>query len=121
MDRNFVNEVEGMIKKFPVLIFAKSYCKHCSRTKRDIESYARENNIDLEIVIIELDVHPDGPSFIRALSTMSTLKTVPQVYVTGYLVGGGDDTRYAIRDGTITNRLIRYRADALNTNAQLGS
>ena len=103
---DFEDEVRRIIAKFPLVIFSKSHCLHCATTKRELETHTVQEDIHVNIYVVELDEHPDGEAMQRALRRMSNLRTVPSVYVTGEHIGGGEQTRQAISNGTIRDRLM---------------
>jgi glutaredoxin 3 len=54
---------------------------------------------------IELDMRDDGPSIQSALASLTGRSTVPNVFVGGKSIGGGDDTAAAHRSGSLRKAL----------------
>lgn len=102
--------VDNAITAFPIVIFSKSYCPHCSKTKDAIAHYFELENINVQPCIIELDLDPDGDDILTALREKSGQATVPNVYVAGIHIGGSDETLAAISTRTLMNPLHRTMA-----------
>ena len=86
--------VEMYIHNSEVMIFAKSYCPYCKRTRRLFDQIMRENaNLDVIVNIVDLDSMEgqDGPLIQKALFELTGQRTVPNVFVGGKHVGGNDD------------------------------
>lgn len=65
-------------------VYSKTYCPYCSQVK----SLFTKLNIPAKVV--ELDQLEDGDDVQSALQEVSGMRTVPQVFVGGKLVGGCD-------------------------------
>lgn len=87
-------------KTNPCIIYSKTFCPFCSDVK---DLFEKQLKIDAKI--IELDTLADGDDVQAALSEVSGMRTVPQVFVGGELVGGCDDTLAAYRSGTLEKLL----------------
>jgi len=87
-------------KTNPCIVYSKTYCPYCSDVK---DLFEKQLKIDAKI--IELDTLADGDDVQAALSEVSGMRTVPQVFVGGELVGGCDDTLAAYRSGTLEKLL----------------
>ena len=67
-----------------VLIYSKSWCPYSQRAKRIFDE------LDTEYVAVELDQIEDGAKVQDALASITGIRTVPQVFVGGKLIGGHD-------------------------------
>lgn len=65
-------------------VYSKTYCPFCSQVK----SLFTKLNVPAKVV--ELDQLEDGDDVQSALQEVSGMRTVPQVFVGGKLVGGCD-------------------------------
>ncbi|CAM9197925.1 unnamed protein product, partial [Ectocarpus fasciculatus] len=72
-----------------VVIFSKSYCPFCKRTKKLFE------NLHIEYKAFELDEMTEGADIQRLLLSKTGQRTVPNVFVSGQHLGGNDDTARA--------------------------
>lgn len=88
-------------KENPCIVYSKTYCPYCSDVK---DLFEKQLKVDAKI--IELDTLADGDDVQAALSEVSGMRTVPQVFVGGELIGGCDDTLAAYRSGTL-EKLLR--------------
>lgn len=86
-------------KANPCIVYSKTYCPYCS----DVKDLMKQLNVDAKI--IELDTIADGDDVQAALMEVSGMRTVPQVFVGGELIGGCDDTLAAYRSGTLEKLL----------------
>ena len=67
-----------------VLIYSKSWCPYSQRAKRIFDE------LDTKYVAVELDQIEDGAKVQDALASITGIRTVPQVFVGGKLIGGHD-------------------------------
>lgn len=71
-----------------VIIFSKTYCPHSKRAKDILLS---KYSIVPAPFVVELDQHPIGAQLQAKLAEMTGRKTVPNVFINGKSIGGGDD------------------------------
>ena len=83
----------------PVMVYSKTYCPFCSEVK---SMFAK---MDVAAKVVELDTLADGDDVQAALQGVSGMRTVPQVFVGGTLVGGCDDTLSAYKNGNLMEML----------------
>ena len=69
-----------------VQVYSKSYCPFCMEVKSLMKQ------LDVPAKIVELDELADGDDIQDALVEISGMRTVPQVFIGGKLVGGCDGT-----------------------------
>ncbi|GAB5037636.1 glutaredoxin [Nannochloropsis oceanica] len=78
--------ISDAIKK-PVMVFSKSTCPFCKKAKATLIAEGAK------FEVIELDQRDDGPAIQAALAATTGRRTVPNVFVGGKSIGGGDDTK----------------------------
>ncbi|CAG9466627.1 unnamed protein product [Pedinophyceae sp. YPF-701] len=83
----------------PVVVYSKTYCPFCTRVKSLLQE------MGVKPIVIELDVIPDGDTVQATLAGVSGMRTVPQVFIGGELVGGCDDTVAAKTSGRLEGLL----------------
>lgn len=88
------------IEKNKVVIFSKSYCPYCTKTK-DLFSGLKVDGT----VIFELDNMDNGADIQAALLDMTGQRTVPNVFIKGKHVGGNDDVQGANKSGKLKELL----------------
>jgi glutaredoxin 3 len=81
-----------------VVVFAKSWCKHCAATK---ELLGGDEFKDIDIAIHDLDKMEDGPAMQKAMENKVGTKSVPCIYIDGTYLGGNDKLQEAYKEGTI--------------------
>eukprot|EP00890_Picochlorum_soloecismus_P004977 jgi/Picsp_1/5480/NSC_02839-R1_glutaredoxin type i len=91
--------VKSKNQENPVMVYSKTYCPYCSQVK----SLFTKLNVPAKVV--ELDQLEDGDDVQSALQEVSGMRTVPQVFVGGKLVGGCDDTLAAYKSGSLGSML----------------
>ena len=71
-----------------MVIFSKTYCPYSKRAKKLLlEKYS----IKPAPVIVELDEEEKGPQLQGALAELTGRRTVPNIVVNGYSLGGADE------------------------------
>ncbi|KAL4785096.1 thioredoxin-like protein [Aspergillus varians] len=81
-------ELNGILKRSPIIIFSKSYCPFSKKAKTILlERYS----IVPTPFVVELDQHPLGSQLQSLLGENTGRRTVPNVLVNGRSIGGGDD------------------------------
>ncbi|XP_010416678.1 PREDICTED: glutaredoxin-C3 [Camelina sativa] len=91
--------VQNAILSNKIVIFSKSYCPYCLRSKR-IFSQLKE-----EPFVVELDLREDGDQIQYELLEFVGRRTVPQVFVNGKHIGGSDDLGDALENGQLQKLL----------------
>jgi glutaredoxin 3 len=88
------------IESNDVVVFSKSYCPFCIKTKDLFDS------MGVKYAVHELDkIGDDGPELQMALFKMTGQKSVPNVFVKGQHIGGNDDTQAAAKAGKLQEML----------------
>lgn len=91
--------INTLIKQNDVVVFSKSYCPFCAKTK------ALFQDMNVNAKVLELDLMTDGDVYQSELLTMTGQKTVPNVFVKGTHLGGNDDTQKARASGKLAELL----------------
>merc|ERR1719343_168071 len=92
--------VESEIQTNDVVVFSKSYCPFCTKTKELFTS------MNVEFTVHELDeMGDDGPELQMSLFKKTNQKSVPNVFIKQQHVGGNDDTQAAAKEGKIQELL----------------
>ena len=76
--------IKSLNAEHKVVIYSKSWCPFCSEVKRVFE------NLETTYLAVELDEIEEGQDIQDALLDMTGMRTVPQVFVSGTLIGGCD-------------------------------
>lgn len=82
-----------------VIVFSKSYCPYCTKTKELFQS------LKVNAKIYELDTMNNGDDIQLALQEMTGQRTVPNVFISGKHIGGNDKTQEANSNGTLQTLL----------------
>mmetsp|Transcript_25656 Transcript_25656/g.70603 ORF Transcript_25656/g.70603 Transcript_25656/m.70603 type:complete len:137 (-) Transcript_25656:3024-3434(-) len=92
--------VDAEIESNDVVVFSKSYCPFCTKTKELF------NEMGVEYAVHELDQMGDqGPELQMALFQKTEQKSVPNVFVKQQHIGGNDDTQAAAKAGKLQELL----------------
>ena len=73
-----------------VEIYTKSYCGYCKRAKKLLN--------ELEVEFVEHELDNDEERF-EKLKEQTGVPTVPQIFVNGKFIGGGDDLAAIVESG----------------------
>jgi glutaredoxin 3 len=76
--------------------------QYCTKAKRVLDKYA---SAGLSYKVIELDAVKNGGAIQSALAEITGQRTVPNVFIGGKSIGGGDETAAADRSGTLSKKL----------------
>ena len=80
--------IKELILGSAVVLFSKSYCPFCTKTKALFAEIGAQ-----EVCSIELDKDKDGPAIQAALLEVTGQRTVPNIFVGGRHIGGNDDAQ----------------------------
>ncbi|KAI9699012.1 MAG: hypothetical protein M1836_003201 [Candelina mexicana] len=101
-EREVDNELNGILKRSPIIIFSKTYCPYSKKAKRILLE-------KLKIVpppfVVELDEHPLGIGLQFALQKSTGRQTVPNVLINGKSIGGGDDIEDLDEGGLLVEKI----------------
>jgi len=91
--------IKSEIASNDIMVFSKSYCPYCTKTKELFQS------LGLEYCALELDNVENGVDIQAALLDMTGQRTVPNVFIKGTHLGGNDDTQSAAKTGRLDQLL----------------
>ncbi|KAJ7672194.1 thioredoxin-like protein [Mycena polygramma] len=89
--------VDRAIEEKKIVIFSKSWCPYCAKTKA---LFAQEFPEE-EPHVLELDKRDDGDAIQDYLAEKTNQRSVPNVFVKGQHVGGNDKTQLAFKEGKL--------------------
>lgn len=102
--------ISAILSAYPVVVFSKKWCPYC---KKALEALARagisEDTHDT-ILVIDLSDHHDSASVQETLQKMTGRRTVPNVFIGGKSIGGGDETAAFQQDGKLVAMLKKAGA-----------
>ena len=75
----------------------------CVKAKRVLDAFKSSG---LDYKVIELDQRRDGSQIQSALAAVTGQRTVPNVFVNGKSIGGGDETAYLHSSGKLRELLV---------------
>ena len=82
-----------------VVIFSKSYCPFCTKTKELFE------DLKVDAKVYELNQMDDGADIQDALLDITGQRTVPNVFIKGEHMGGNDACQAAAKAGSLQEKL----------------
>lgn len=91
--------VEEAVKAKDVVIFSKSWCPFCAKTK---ELFSK---LEVDSDIYELDKVDGGADIQAELKEITGQTTVPNVFIKGQHLGGNDDVQDANASGKLAELL----------------
>jgi glutaredoxin 3 len=88
------------------MIFAKSYCPYCKRTKMTFDKVLKELGFDEDTLtydVVELDQLPGGDGVLIQdhLYDLTDQRTVPNIFIAGMHIGGNSDIEDLLYDGEL--------------------
>ncbi|KAH9469328.1 hypothetical protein Pst134EA_009850 [Puccinia striiformis f. sp. tritici] len=86
--------IDSLISSNKVMIFSKSYCPYCERSKRFLsDKLDTIQNKEIKIKSLELDLEPNGTIIQNLLSKRLNKEkiSVPQIFINSQHIGGCDD------------------------------
>jgi glutaredoxin 3 len=87
--------VQAQIAASPVVVYSKSYCPYCARTKTLL------TELGATFAVVELDEVAGGSEQQDALEELTGQSTVPNVFVGGKSIGGNSDVRKLHKAGNL--------------------
>jgi len=100
--------IEQLVNTHEVMIFSKSYCPWCKRTKQLFEE------MGIEFHALELDqIGEIGKQIQTQLAEVTGQRTVPNVWIKGKFIGGFDVTQRLKDEGQLLKLLNREAKEDL--------
>uniref|UniRef100_A0A915JV59 Glutaredoxin domain-containing protein n=1 Tax=Romanomermis culicivorax TaxID=13658 RepID=A0A915JV59_ROMCU len=78
------NQASRVITTNSMVIYAKSWCRYCQSVKRALDARYK----DYKFAYVDSDLQFGGDEIHHAASLKSNMRTVPQIWVCGHLLGG---------------------------------
>lgn len=101
------DHIEELIRKYPVMVFSKSYCPYSKKAKDILSKYSLGENYH----VLELDKIPSKTDqYQDELGKLTGARTVPRVFINGKCIGGGDDTSALEKKGDLQRLLKEAKA-----------
>ncbi|KAI9829826.1 MAG: hypothetical protein M1826_005403 [Phylliscum demangeonii] len=97
-------ELGQILKRSPIIIFSKSYCRFSKRAKAILLA---KYHIVPPPFVVELDEHPLGAALQNELHRRTGRRTVPNVLISGKTIGGGDEVASLDAKGELVDTLRR--------------
>ncbi|CEP12404.1 hypothetical protein [Parasitella parasitica] len=88
--------IQFMLRKYPVVLYSKSYCPYCMAAKQLVSKYCEH------IEVIEVDRQRDGNEIQDALIELTGQRTFPNLFKHGKSLGGFDRLSALDREGKLT-------------------
>lgn len=95
-------ELNGILKKGPIIVFSKSYCPFSAKAKKIL---LKKYTIVPEPYVVELDQHPLGSGLQAHLAKSTGRRTVPNVLINGKSIGGGDEVEALDTSGALIEKV----------------
>jgi len=91
--------VKAEIAAHDVVVFSKSSCPFCKKTKKLLE------DLNVDATVYELNQMDDGADIQDALLELSGQRTVPNVFIKGEHIGGNSDVQAEFKAGTLQTKI----------------
>lgn len=98
--------IDGIVKSNDVVVFGKTFCPYCKSAKAAIAASGAKVDGFAGPTVIELDEHEFGAEIQEKLAEKTGRRSVPNVFVGGVNVGGGDDTA-GLNESGVLAQMIR--------------
>jgi glutaredoxin 3 len=97
--RRAFSSLAQIIETHPVLVFSKTYCPYCSGAKSLLEA------MEVQPHVVELDVDHQGPTIHSELESLTSQRTVPNIFIGGKHLGGFDALKAGLTSGSVQIKL----------------
>ena len=101
--------IKSIVGKHPVVVFSKQWCPYC---KKALEALSRAGLPEGSetLLVIDLTKRSNTIEIQSTLQQMTGRRTVPNVFVGGISIGGGDETHSLQQDGKLVHMLKKAKA-----------
>jgi thioredoxin reductase (NADPH) len=96
-----------LVHKYPVVVFSKSWCPYC---KKALEALAVEGVTGEPFLLVVNLEQREAQDIQTTLANMTGRRTVPNVFVGGTSIGGGDETVSLQQRGVLHSLLLNANA-----------
>ena len=97
-------DIKRTIKKNPLVLFGLSYCPYCHKAKKLLAPY--------KPVVKDIDLDRNANGTRKALKKISGMKTFPQIFLKGRLLGGYEETSRKIQTRKVKKSLESLKPSA---------
>ena len=94
--------IQKEIKETPVLLYAKSTCGFCRRSRQLLKI------ANVSPRVIEIDKMDEGPEIQKILTAQTGLSTVPNIFIWGEFIGGADALLKLYSNGVLRQKLLQH-------------
>ena len=106
-DLSVSDHIQQLVKKYPVMVFSKSYCPYSKKAKNTLSKYKLGDHYH----VLELDqLSSKTDQYQDELGKITGARTVPRVFINGKFIGGGDDTAALDKSGDLEKLLREAKA-----------
>lgn len=106
--------ITSIVQRYPVVVFSKSWCPYCRKALEALALAGVENPH-----IIDVSQQPRINDVQATLQQMTGRRTVPNVFVGGTSIGGGDETSALQQQGKLLPLLMAAEAIAPSPNEDI--
>jgi glutaredoxin 3 len=96
--------ISQVVSEHPVVVFGKSFCSYCHRALEALEAEGAQP------LNIQIDYMKNGRNVQDTLADMTGRRTVPNVFVGGKTIGGGQETVELHERGELRRLLLAAHA-----------
>jgi thioredoxin reductase (NADPH) len=93
--------IKSLVAKHTVVVFSKPFCPYCRRALEALRSVMKESPFVVDLT----EMGELGWEIQQTLGNMTGRRTVPNVFIHGESIGGGDETVALYREGKLS-RLV---------------
>jgi thioredoxin reductase (NADPH) len=101
--------IRSIVDVYPVVVFSKPWCPFCRKALEAL-SLAGISEDSEKRLVIDLSKHSNTQEIQSTLQRMTGRRTVPNVFVGGKSIGGGDETRAFQQSGKLAPMLEKAGA-----------
>ena len=85
-----------------IAIVTSSSCKHCKRAKSALDKMSLAY---LDVDVDSFEREESGERILQLSKSVSNMRTIPQIYVDGEILGGADELIKALEDGSLMEKI----------------
>lgn len=90
--------IKSLVAKHTVVVFSKPFCPYCRRALEALQSATEESPFVVDLTAMG----KVGWEIQQTLADMTGRRTVPNVFIHGKSIGGGDETVALYREGKLS-------------------
>ena len=98
-DDDEMNDDENPMR---IAIVTSSSCKHCKRAKSALDKMSLAY---LDVDVDSFEREESGERILQLSKSVSNMRTIPQIYVDGEILGGADELIKALEDGSLMEKI----------------